>query len=550
MTDRCNVLMIYPRFNANSFWNYQATCDMVGAKYPAPPLGLITVAAMLPESWTVRLVNRNTQELDEADIDWADMVMTGGMLPQQLDTVALIALAQRHGKPVVVGGPGATSTPHAYEAADFLVLGEAEGLIDTFVAAWREGARSGRFEAEKFKADVTKTPVPRYDLLRIGDYLHMNVQFSRGCPFTCEFCDIIELYGRVPRTKGVAQVLAELDRLYALGHRGHVDFVDDNLIGNKKAVKAFLPHLKAWQEAHGYPFEFSTEASVNLADDADLLALMRDAGFFAVFIGIESPDTETLVRMQKKQNTRRSLSESIHRVYEAGIFVVAGFIVGFDTERGSVAGPMTQLIEDTSIPVAMLGLLYALPNTQLTRRLEREGRLHIPHTDLPDGEAMGDQCTAGLNFTTIRPRRDALDDYRIVLDHIYTPSAFFGRVRRVGELLKVPARPRGVARRAALRDLPMFLRLITGITLKRPDMRREVWATLLHTARRNPAAVPAVMRITALYLHLGPFSRYVMGEIDRQVDAIDNGDWVSPALVGVDQPAVGMVEQAAVDLVA
>ena len=220
MTARCNVLMIYPRFNANSFWNYQATCDMVGAKYPAPPLGLITVAAMLPGSWDVRLVNRNTEELDEADLDWADMVMTGGMLPQQLDTLSLIALAQRRGKPVVVGGPGATSSPHAYATADFLVLGEAEGVMDQFVAAWRSGARSGRFEAEKFKADVTKTPVPRYDLLRIKDYLHMNVQFSRGCPFTCEFCDIIELYGRVPRTKGVEQVLAELDRLYELGHRG------------------------------------------------------------------------------------------------------------------------------------------------------------------------------------------------------------------------------------------------------------------------------------------------------------------------------------------
>ena len=213
---------------------------------------------------------------------------------------------------MVVGGPDATSSPHVYAAADFRVLGEAEGIIDNFIAAWEAGARSGVFTAPKFQVDVTKTPVPRFDLLKLDHYLYVGVQYSRGCPFTCEFCDIIELYGRVPRTKLTQQVFAELDTLYALGYRGHVDFVDDNFIGNKKALKAFLPELAGWQRAHDQPFEFSTEASVNLADDEALLQMMKAANFFTVFVGIESPDPDSLVAMKKKQNTRRNLVESVH----------------------------------------------------------------------------------------------------------------------------------------------------------------------------------------------------------------------------------------------
>ena len=538
MADRTRVLMIFPRFNANSFWNYKATCEMAGARYPGAPLGLITVAAMLPKHWEIRLVNRNTETLRDGDIDWADMVMTGGMLPQQWDTLAIIDMAHAAGKPVVVGGPGVTSTPEPYAAADFMVLGEAEGIIDEFVAAWNDGARSGTFEGVRFKADVTTTPLPRFDLLRFKDYLHVGVQFSRGCPFTCEFCDIIELYGRVPRTKKVDQVLGELDRLYELGYRGHIDFVDDNLIGNKKAVKAFLPHLKEWQERHGFPFEFSTEASVNLADDPDLLAMMRDANFFAVFVGIESPDPEALVAMQKKQNTRRVLGDSIRKIYEAGIFVVGGFIVGFDCERRNVAASIVDLVEDCAIPVAMVGLLYALPNTQMTRRLEREGRLFEPETAIDDGEVCGDQCTAGLNFVMKRPRRDALSDYRAILVRVYAPAEFFGRVRRVCAALKMPKRSLSVALRASARDAGRFVRLLYGITTSRPDMRREVWSTLAFMLRHNPAAFPSAMKIMALYVHLGPFSRLVIDKIDDQIRAIDEGRWVQPKLVATSSTAV------------
>src|SRR5262245_40040820 len=397
----CNVLMIYPRFAGGTFWNFAATCEVFGARYPAAPLGLITVAALLPSAWTIRLVDRNAEELTDHDLAWADLVMTGGMLPQQHDLLEIIDIGRAGGKPVVVGGPAATSSPHIYARANFRVLGEAENIIDQFIAAWEAGAREGVFEAEKFQVDVTKSPIPRFDLLKFDHYLHIGVQFSRGCPFTCEFCDIIELYGRVPRSKTTSQVLAELEALYALGYRGHVDFVDDNLIGNKKALKLFLPELKNWQIVRDYPFEFSTEASVNLADDDILLQMMREANFFGVFVGIESPDPETLVSMKKKQNTRRDIVESVHKIYAAGLFVTAGFILGFDTERSSVSDAITDFIEASAIPMCMVGLLYALPNTQLTRRLASEGRLHADHEIAATNG--GDQCTTGLNFDTKRP---------------------------------------------------------------------------------------------------------------------------------------------------
>jgi radical SAM superfamily enzyme YgiQ (UPF0313 family) len=522
----CNVLMIYPRFAADTFWNWSATARVFGARYPAPPLGLITVAALLPDTWTVRLVDRNAQDLTDDDLAWADLVMTGGMLPQHTDLIDVINLCRAREKPIAIGGPAVTSSPHLYRNANFRVLGEAEGIIDTFIAAWEAGTREGVFEAEKYQVDVTKTPIPRFDLLQFDNYLHIGVQFSRGCPFTCEFCDIIELYGRVPRAKTNAQMLAELGALHQLGYRGHVDFVDDNLIGNKKAVKAFLPELRAWLEAHDYPFEFTTEASVNLADDPDLLQRMTDANFVGVFIGIESPDTDTLVSMKKKQNTRRSLVESIHKVYAAGMFVTAGFIVGFDGEKGAVADAMVKLIEDASIPVCMVGLLLALPDTQLSRRLKREGRLHPQPDYVPPGSA--DQCTQGLNFDTLRPRQDILMDYRRVVERVYEPAAFAARVERLASLLHNSQRRRQTRARDARRGAgatETMHRILSNL----PEPRDIFSRTFTHCITTNPRSARWLVAMMALYLHLGPFSRFVVEQIDRKIAECDD-DLLAPAV--------------------
>lgn len=512
-----NVLMVFPKFNPNSFWNLQELCDIRGARCPAPPLGLITVAALLPPSWNIRLINRNAEDLSESDIAWADMVMTGGMLPQQADTLALIELCHEHGKPVVVGGPDATSSPEIYSDADFLVLGEAEGILEKFVDAWAGGSKGGVFEAAKFQVDVSKSPIPRFDLLKRDNYVYIGVQFSRGCPFNCEFCDIIELYGRVPRTKTNVQMLAELDTLYKSGYRGHVDFVDDNLIGNKKALKLFLPELVRWQKERKYPFQFSTEASMNLADDAELLQMLRNANFFAIFTGIESPDTATLISMQKKQNTRRSLAESVHKIYGAGMFVLAGFIIGFDTEKNSVAEGMIDCIEATSIPVCMVGLLTALPNTQLTRRLQKEGRL-LPMI----ADDSGDQCTAGLNYVTLRPKRDILADYRTVLKNVYGPDAYFARVRTVGRALDCPNHVLMSSFAEMRRDLAVLFRLMWRMTITRPELRRHFWRTVVDCARHNIGAMEHVIGMMVFYLHLGKFANFVIADLDRQIEALDN----------------------------
>ena len=511
----CNVLMIYPRFGAATFWNFEAACELFNAHYPTAPLGLITVAALLPPAWTVRLVDRNTEVLSDDDLEWAELVMTGGMLPQYFDTIQIIELCRARGKPVVVGGPGVTSVPNLYSNANFQVLGEAEEIIDKFVEAWDAGAREGIFEAEKFKIDVTKSPVPRFDLLKFEHYLYIGVQFSRGCPFTCEFCDIIELYGRVPRAKTIAQMLHELETLYRLGYRGHVDFVDDNLIGNKKAVKAFLPALRTWLEQYQYPFEFTTEASLNLADDTELLKQLNQANFIGVFIGIESPDTSTLIAARKKQNTKRDIAESVHRIYAAGLYVTAGFIIGFDSEQGSVADSMIELIEEAAIPVCMVGLLYALPNTQLTRRLASEGRLNAEL--LFDPAAGMDQCTQGLNFDTLRARGEILSDYKRVLEKIYDPAVYAGRLQRLASLLGA-SNPNRQVRANDSRSKLGGLEVVHRIVSKLPGAQDIFTKAIIQCASSNPQWARIIVLLTALYLHLGPFSRHVIRQIELELD--------------------------------
>jgi len=499
------ALLVYPEFRSASFWNYREVCELVGARYPAAPLGLCTVAALLPQEWEIRLVDRNVEQLEDRDLDWAELVFTGGMLPQQLDCLELIHLARGKGKTVVVGGPDATSSPHVYREANHLVLGEGEVTLPEFLQDLRTGTARAVYQRAEH-ADVQASPTPRFDLIKFDRYNHIGVQWCRGCPFNCEFCDITELFGRKPRPKRNAQALRELQTLYDLGYRGHVDLVDDNFIGNKKMVKQFLPELKRWQAEHDWPFEFSTEASLNLADDEELMTMMQDVGFFAIFAGIESPDEATLQAMQKRQNTRRSIVESVRTIYRHGMFVNAGFILGFDTERGDVAPGIVACIEDAAIPVAMVGLLYALPNTQLTRRLAAEGRLHAGFDVQPVGE--GDQCTAGLNYDACRPRIDILRDYLTVVETVYAPERYFGRVRRVAGMLNGARRRYSPSLRYRLRELRGFWRMARRLGFNR-ETRSAFWGTFYHTLRSNPGAIRYAGAMVALYLHFGPFAQYV-----------------------------------------
>jgi Domain of unknown function (DUF4070)/B12 binding domain/Radical SAM superfamily len=525
MSECVRALLVCPRFDPHSFWSFEGAVEVLGAQYPTTPLGLITLAALLPSAWNVKLVDCNTEAITEDHLAWADLVMTGGMMAQQNDALRLIDRCKQRKIPVVVGGPDATSSSHVYAHADFLVTGEAENVLDDFIEAWRRGERKGIFKAEGIgEVDVTKTPIPRFDLLKFEHYLYIGIQFSRGCPFSCEFCDIIELYGQRPRAKTNQQMLTEIETIYNLGYRGHLDFVDDNLIGNKKAVKAFLPQLIAWQRAHNYPFTFGTEASLNIADDPALMTLMRDANFFGFFCGIESPDTDTLVHMSKKQNTKRRISESIKRIYDHGMLVWPGFIVGFDTEKGPVADALMECFEESALPMSYLNLLCALPNTQLTRRLEREGRLHSV-VGIEEGRRQDGFRVGGLNFRTLRPRAAILTDFSEILDRLYEPSGYFGRVRRAVlpmQRVKLPAR---VWVLEAWRELPKFFIIMREITLRRPDMRRHAWRLVVECAIRNPTAIRNALVMTVFYFYLAPLSKLWSAATKEQAAAIEAGQW-------------------------
>ncbi len=511
---RRNVLLVYPRFGGASFWNYRATCELLGARHSAAPLGLITVAALLPAGWGVRLVDCNIEEVHPGDFAWADLVMTGGMLPQQPDALRIIGLAKAAGKPVVVGGPDVTGSPGIYAAADFRLLGEAEEVLADLLAAWLGGAQSGLFKATRFP-DVTRSPVPRFDLLKLDQYLHVGIQYSRGCPFDCEFCNVIDLNGRVPRSKATAQVFRELDTLHALGYRGHVDFVDDNLIGSRRALKPFLRELRRWLEVHDWPFEFTTEASLDLAEDEELLQLLRDGNFFAIFVGLETPDAATLIQANKRHNTRSDMVASIHKIHRAGIFVNAGFIVGFDAEPAHVAAAMVDCIEAANIPVCMVGLLYALPGTRLAHRLREEGRLQPDAHTVLDGDA--DQCTSGLNFDTVRPRAEVLRDYKSVLERIYAPRAYFGRARRACRQLDRSAHRLRQPPRHVLRELRAFGRMAWRLGVLDRQVRAEWWRSVGDALLHYPSALKIVASFAALYVHLGPYSAELAKRLDFQI---------------------------------
>ena len=418
------TLFVYPEF-PKTFWSYEKILELVNRKVLLPPLGMVTVAALLPQHWPMKLVDRNVREVSEAEWDWAELVVISGMIVQKSDMAAQIAKAKARGLPVAVGGPFASSTPEAPELdlADYKVLDEGEITLPQFVEAIERGEPAGRFSANGEKPDVTSTPIPRFDLLQLDAYDSMSVQFSRGCPFQCEFCDIIVLYGRKPRTKTPEQLIAELQSLYDLGWRRSIFLVDDNFIGNKRNAKLLLPALKQWQIEHGYPFSLSTEASVDLASDDELMTMMAECRFDSVFLGIETPDEASLETAKKLQNTRSSLDESVDRITSYGIRVMAGFIIGFDGEKSGAGRRIVEFVSRTGIPAAMMGMLQALPNTGLWHRLEKEGRL-IENK----AAAKGVNQTNLLNFVPTRPIRDIANEYVDAFCQLYEPHAYIDRV--------------------------------------------------------------------------------------------------------------------------
>lgn len=522
-TETLRALLLYPEFSALGFWNYTSVCRLIGAKTPASPLGMITMAALLPREWELRLIDLNTKDLRDSDIDWADLVFIGGMLPQQSRFLSLIDRIHARGKKVVGGGPDPTSQPHVYEAADYLVLGEAERSMPVFLEDLARGAASGRYLPDG-RPDMTESPVPRFDLLDLKSYLMIGVQFSRGCPFNCEFCDIIELYGRQPRTKSPEQIVRELDALHALGHRGHVDFVDDNFIGHRKKAKEILRAVKAWSADHGHPFFFSTEASINLADDEELLGLMRELDFRYVFIGIESPEEDVLAATRKKQNLRRDIVADLHKIYEHGIVVNGGFIVGFDEETSSCSRSMIDVIERGNIVMSMVGLLYALPNTQLTERLRRENRL-LEGTGRQDARGEGtdvDQGSSGLNFVTKRPREEVLGDFLDVIRSAYSTKAYFDRCLRLGRAIRVRPSYRPSWRMGA-RYARAFLRASLSLGV-RPSTSYYYWRNLLGILLTRASSLVTVVNLMAMYIHFGRQTRFIADLATRGVgDVVRSG---------------------------
>ncbi len=502
------VLLVYPIF-PKTFWSYEKILALVNRKVLLPPLGLVTVAAILPQEWEFKLVDRNIRPVTEEEWAWADLVIFSAMIVQKEDLLNQIREAKKRGKLVAVGGPYPTSTPDAPKAAgaDFLILDEGEITLPMFVEAIKRGETSGTLRATE-KPDVTETPIPRFDLLDFDAYDMMSIQFSRGCPFQCEFCDIIVLYGRKPRTKTPAQLLAELDYLYKLGWRRGVFMVDDNFIGNKRNVKLLLKELKVWMAEHNYPFRFDTEASVDLAQDPELMELMVECGFAAVFLGIETPDEDSLQLTKKFQNTRSSLTEAVQTIIKAGLRPMAGFIIGFDGEKTGAGDRIVRFAEQAAIPSTTFAMLQALPDTALWHRLKKEGRLR----ENKDGNI---NQTTLMNFIPTRPLEDIAREYVEAFCALYDPVTYLDRTYRCFLMMGTPKwkapfkMPEWVVVKALL------------IVIWRQGIKRETrwkfWHHLFSILKRNPTVAEHYLATCAHNEHFLEYRQIVRDQIESQL---------------------------------
>ncbi|MHC1698680.1 MAG: B12-binding domain-containing radical SAM protein [Geobacteraceae bacterium] len=482
------ILLVYPK-NPDTFWSFRHALKFISKKACYPPLGLLTVAAMLPESWEKRLVDMNAQTLTDRDLHWADCVFISAMTIQREAVKALLHRCRDFGVTTVAGGPLFTTSPDEFADVDHLVLNEAEITLPPFLADLQRGQARHLYTSDR-RAELKDTPVPLWELIDRKKYAAMNIQYSRGCPFDCEFCDITALFGRVPRTKTKEQLFAELESLYVSGWRGGVFFVDDNFIGDRKKLKkSILPELARWMARRGHPFTFITEASIDLADDGELMGLMVAAGFEEVFIGIESPSDEGHHESGKVQNLNRDLLESVKKIQNSGLQVQAGFIVGFDSDSPSIFERQIRFIQESGIATAMVGMLTALSGTKLYQRLVREGRLLEV--------ASGNNTSIATNFVPTMKMEQLVNGYRTIIETIYSPKNYY---RRVSTFLKdyQPLKRGGVHLKPRYLVALLKSMLILGLLGKE---RFQYWKLFFWSLFRRPRLFPTAITLAIYGFH-------------------------------------------------
>ncbi|MCX5773778.1 MAG: radical SAM protein [Fusobacteria bacterium] len=411
------VLLVSPR-TPETFWNFKHALSYIGKRAAFPPLGLLTVAAMAPSEWEKKLIDLNVERLKNSDIEWADIVFVTAMLIQTPSVKRIIKRVKEMGKTVVAGGPAFTTSQEIFDGVDHFVLNEAEVTFPLFIEDLKKGTLKQVYTSEE-KPNLYDTPIPLWNLVDIQKYSTMSIQNSRGCPFNCEFCDIISMFGRIPRFKKPEQVVAELESLYVAGWRASVFIVDDNFIGHKIKVKELLREIIKWQELRNYPFKLLTEASINLAEDEELLTLMSRANFNKVFVGIETPDKNSLAECDKVQNMKVDLIEAIKLIQQNGMQVMAGFIVGFDNDTPDIFNTMPKFIQESGIVSAMVGVLQPLPQTRLWDRLEKEKRIYRAS----NGENKGE-----VHFEPTMGSEALEKGYKELLQNIYKPSKYYQRL--------------------------------------------------------------------------------------------------------------------------
>ncbi len=467
------ILLVYPQY-PDTFWGFKHALKFVSKKAAFPPLGLLTVAAMLPKDWEKKLVDMNVTRLSDNDIKWADYVFISAMAVQKASVKEVISRCNRLGTKIVAGGPLFTAGFKEFRGIDHFVLGEAETTLNPFLDDLKNG-RAGHLYNSDERPDVSNTPIPLWDLINMKQYSSMSLQYSRGCPFDCEFCDIVFLNGHKPRTKSKEQLISELDALYEHGWHGGVFVVDDNFIGNKNKLKAeILPAFIEWRKGKRYPFVFNTEASINLADDEDLMRLMVAAGFDVVFIGIETPNKESLLECAKSQNQNRDLIASVKKMQKFGLGVQGGFIIGFDNDPESIFQTQIEFIQKSGVVTAMVGLLNAPTGTRLYQRLKGEGRLLSSFT--------GNNTDFSLNFMPKMDTDKLITGYQSVLDTIYSPRRYYERIRT---FLKIYRPPRVTPGKVQMYQIQAFLRSIWMLGIK-GEGKKHYWRLFVTYLFRSP----------------------------------------------------------------